>query len=190
MDALDAIMTRRSAGKTDGRRPSKEEVATLLEAATRAPTHHITEPWRFVVLAGPALEALGEVMARRVRRESPGDPFLEKKAEAERARPKRAPVIVTVVYVPSTHPKAVEVEDRYAVGAALQNMLLAAHAMGLAAYLRTGPAANDPEVARFLGLAEGEEVAGFVYVGYPAEEPGPLTHRRPAEERTSWKGWD
>lgn len=190
MDALEAIMTRRSVGKVTERRPPAEEVAALLEAAVRAPNHHLTEPWRFIVLAGEALHRLGEVMAGRVRRESPDDPNLDKKMEFERKRPLRAPVIVTVVYAPSGNPKAVEMEDRYAVGAAMENVLLAAHARGLGAYLRTGPAAADPEVRRFLGLSGGEEVAGFIYAGYPAETPPPAPPRTPAAERTTWMGWD
>jgi nitroreductase len=76
------------------------------------------------------------------------------------------------------------------VGAAIENLLLAAHAAGMVAHLRTGTAAQDPEVRRYLGLVEGEEVASFVYLGYPAGEARPLTHRTPPCERTGWRGWD
>ncbi|HLF70364.1 MAG TPA: nitroreductase family protein, partial [Actinomycetota bacterium] len=104
---------------------------------------------------------------------------------------RRAPVIVTVVYRPSTNPRATEVEDRYAVGAAMENALLAAHSLGLGAYLRTGPAALDPVVHRFLELVEGEEIAGFIYVGYPApDEQAHLSERHPVAEVTTWRGWN
>jgi nitroreductase len=130
-------------------------------------------------------------MGARLRRELGDDPRVEERVRTEEARPLRAPVIVTVVYTPSDHPKAVEMEDRYAVGAAMENLLLAAHARGLAAYLRTGPAATDPDVAASLGLAPGQEVAGFVYLGYPAAtESVPLKPRADASERTSWRGWE
>ena len=183
-------MSRRSVATVTDRRPEQGDVEALLEAAVRAPTHHLTEPWRFIVLAGPELGALGEVMGRRIRRERPGDPRIEERVAAEASRPLRAPVIVTVVYTPSDHPKAIENEDRYAVGAAMQNLLLAAAARGLGAFLRTGPAATDPEVAEFLGLGGGEEVAGFIYLGYPAseEQPPPKPRTHPAE-RTIWRGW-
>lgn len=163
----------------------------LLGAAVRAPTHHLTEPWRFVVVTGKVLDQLGDVMADRVRIQYADAPDLDQKVELERARPHRAPVIVTVIYVPSSHPKAIEREDRYAVGAAIQNILLAAHSRGLAAYLRTGPAAEFPGVNEFLGLEEGEEIAGFIYLGYAAlgEEP-PRTRRTDPAERTVWRGWD
>ena len=189
MDALEAIFTRRSVAKVSEDCPSREEVAGLLDAAVRAPTHHLTQPWRFVVLTGPILGKLGEAMAERVLRELGDRPDIEIRAQIERDRPLRAPVIVVVVYVPSRHPAAIEAEDRYAVGAAMENLLLAAHAAGLGAHLRTGAAAADPGVHELLGLREGEEIASFVYLGYPVNPVGTPTRRTPAPECTTWLGW-
>jgi nitroreductase len=189
VDAWEAILGRRSVAKLDVERPAREDVARLLDAAVRAPCHHLTEPWRFIVLSGPALDELGAVMADRIRREGEAGPETEARAAREQSRPRRAPVIVTFVYAPSAHPSAIECEDRYAVGAAMQNLLVAAHASGMATYLRTGPAAYDPAVHELLGLEEGEEIAGFVYLGYPAAEPGRPSRRTPAAERTTWRGW-
>jgi nitroreductase len=191
LEAYEAIMSRRSIGAVTDERPERADIEALLDAAVRAPNHHLTEPWRFIVLAGPARHELGEVMGRRVRRELASDPRLEEKVQFEEGRPLRAPVIVTAVYTPSTNPKAVENEDRYSVGAAMQNVLLTAHARGLAGFLRTGPAAADPVVAEHLGLGPGEEIAGFIYLGHPAQEnPPPPKPRTDAAERTTWKGWD
>jgi nitroreductase len=172
-------------------RPPKEVVTKLLTAAVRAPTHHLTQPWRFIVLTGEGLDRLGEAMAGRVERQYAGTDDLPQRVALEKKRPHRAPVIVAVVYRPSENPKAIEREDRYAVGAAMQNLLLAAHSLGFGAYLRTGPAAEDPGVGEFLGLLAGEEVAGFIYLGYPGEaaEPLPLSERDDATARTTWVGW-
>ena len=63
MDVMDAIRGRRSVGKVRQVLPSRKAIETILEAATWAPCHHVTEPWRFRVIAGEAREALGEVMA-------------------------------------------------------------------------------------------------------------------------------
>lgn len=191
METIETILTRRSVPKVAEKRPSRSEIEALLEAGVRAPNHHLTEPWRFVVLTGAALDRLGEAMAERVREQHAEDPDLDKRVEVEKSRPRRAPVIIAVVYTPSTNPKAIEVEDRYAIGAVMQNILLAAHASGLGAYLRTGPAAEYPGVQRHLGLQPPEEIAGFIYVGYPAEdEERPMSARTPAGERTTWLGWD
>ena len=159
-------------------------IERLLEAGVRAPAHHLTQPWRFIVLAGDALSALGDAWAEAVVR-SGKDP------ESVRSKPLRAPVIIAVVCRPKVHlPKVVEVEEHYATGAAMQNILLAAHDAGLAAMIRTGPAATLPEVLGYLGLERGESVAGFIYVGYPNEDHRQGVSRRiPAAEVTEWRGW-
>ena len=185
MDTYEAIMTRRSVPKTTEQIPTREQIQKLLDAAVRAPNHHLTQPWRFIVLAGDALKELGDVWARGAEREG-------KDPEPVRSKPQRAPVVIAVIEAPKHHlPKVQELEEHHATGAAMQNMLLAAHAMGLGAMLRTGPAAHIPEVLDYLGLEAGELVAGYVYVGYPP--PGtterPLTRRRGAPEVTEWRGW-
>ena len=192
MDVTEAIMNRRSVPTMLDTRPDRADIEALIEAAVMAPSHHMTQPWRFIVLAGHAREALGAVMGDRVRRELAGDPHVEERALAEASRPLRAPVILTVIYTPSDHPKAIENEDRSSVGAAMQNILLAAHERGLATFVRTGPAALDPGVAAHLGLRAGpppEEIAGFIYLGIAAQEPPPVKRRTHARERTTWRGW-
>lgn len=179
-------MTRRSLPKTDpSRAPDRATIQKLLDAGVRAPCHHVTEPWRFVVLTGDALKELGKAWAAGEERAG-GDP------EKVRDKPLRAPVIIAVVERPKTHiEKVVEIEEHHAVGAAIQNILLAAHDMGLAAMLRTGTAARTPEVLDYLGVSDDELVAGFIYVGYPAEgEQRKLTRRTPATELAEWRGWE
>src|SRR5262245_19210488 len=63
-DLLEAIRTRRSTGQVRQDVPPRETIEAILEAASWAPNHHLSEPWRFVVIAGAAREALGEAMAR------------------------------------------------------------------------------------------------------------------------------
>ena len=186
MDAYEAIVTRRSIPRcADDRTPDKATIDKLLEAAVRAPNHHLTEPWRFVVLTGDSLKELGDAMAA-------GNERAGKDPEAIRGKPLRAPVIITIVGRPKTHVARVdEVEEHHAAGAAMQNILLASHALGLAAMIRTGPAARFPEVLGHLGIDDGEYIAGFLYIGYPAAGTvdRPLTRRTPAAELTEWRGW-
>jgi nitroreductase len=187
METYEAIMTRRSVPRcADDRVPERETILKLLEAAVRAPNHHLTQPWRFVVLSGDALKDLGDAMAA-------GNIRLGKDPEAIRSKPQRAPIIIAIVGRPKTHLARVsEIEEHHAAGAAMQNILLAAHDLGLGAMIRTGPAAEMPEVRDHLGIDEGEVIAGFIYVGYPAEgtEDRPLTRRTPATELTEWRGWE
>jgi nitroreductase len=186
---LAAIRERRSIGKVGPERPPRELIERLLEAATWAPNHRLTEPWRFIVIAGEARHALGTVMARAHVADITGDDA-DLAAEFARiaAKPLRAPVIIAAGVEPATGPKIVEAEEVAAGAAAVQNLLLAAHALGLGAIWRTGPAAYDADVRAWLGLSARAHLLGFVYLGYPAMDP-PRRERTPAALHTLWLGW-
>ena len=194
MGVLEAIRTRRSVGKVRPERPPREAIEAVLEAATWAPNHRMTEPWRFVVLAGEARRALGVAIAegQAARRPAPVDAAAkaETRAAFERtaAKPLRAPVVIAVAVEPVVGPKVVEIEEVTAGAAAVQNMLLAAHALDLAAIWRTGAPTYDSAVKAFFGLGPSAHLLGFVYVGYPAAVV-PERSRTPAEQVTRWLGW-
>ena len=118
MDTYEAIMTRRSVPKAAEAVPSREQIQRLLDAAVAAPNHHLTEPWRFVVLSGDALKELGEVFAQHAERTGGN-------VELARDLPQRAPIIITVIERPRIGDSHVpEMEEHHAVGAAMQNILL------------------------------------------------------------------
>jgi nitroreductase len=185
VETYEAIMGRRSVGKMTDEVPDRTIIEKLIEAAVAAPNHHLTEPWRFIVLSGDALKEMGAAWAAGEERTG-GSP------EAARDKALRAPVILTVIERPRLgNPKVVEIEEHHAVGAALQNILLAAHDMGLAAMVRTGPAARLDEVKDYLGLDDDEIVAGFVYVGFrPDDYDRKAPRKTPIAELTQWRGWD
>ena len=186
---LDAIRGRRSVGRMRPEVPPREAVEAILDAGTWAPCHHATEPWRFVVVAGEAREALGDVMAQAKveRRLREGEP-VEGEYERAKAKALRAPVIIAAGVEPSANPKVVEIEEIEAGAAAVQNMLLAAHALGLATIWRTGDPAYDPAVKAFLGLSPAAHIIGFVYLGYPDAAPIREPHT-PAAMKSTWLGW-
>ncbi|MGH2531909.1 MAG: nitroreductase family protein [Thermomicrobiales bacterium] len=190
MDVLEAIRTRRSVGTVRPEAPSRETIEAILDAATWAPNHRLTEPWRFFVLTGDARESLGDVMARSKLAGKEGTPEeLQAEYERARAKPLRAPVIIAVAVEPATGPKIVEIEEVAAGAAAVQNMLLAAHALGLAAIWRTGDACYDAAVKSYFDLSPASHLLGFVYLGYPAAVSVRSRHT-PAAEVTRWLGWN
>ena len=77
----------------------------------------------------------------------------------------RAPLIVIVAAAVTENPKVPDIEQIVAAGAAAQNMLLAAHALGLGGFWRTGAIAYDAEVKSALGLAHSDTVVGIIYLG-------------------------
>ncbi len=161
----------------------------VIEAAGWAPNHYKTEPWRFTVLTGSAREDLGRAMADSLRRRlpAPDSPAAEAMLIKERAKPLRAPVVIAVAVKPSDRPKVREVEEIEAGAAGVENMLLAAHALGLGAMWRTGEAAYDPEVKRFLGFPPTAHIAAFVYLGYP-DVPELPKRERDLSAVTRWIG--
>lgn len=173
---LAAIRERRSVKQVRLDPVPRDLIEQVLEAAVWAPNHHLTQPWRFFVLTGSARDALGEVLAR--------DPALSAdKREAIRQKPLRAPVVIAVAVEPD--PRRPLLDEIAAGVAAIQNMLLAAHALGLGAIWRTGRAIEDPAVKAFFGLSDRAVLLGFIYLGFPATVPEPPA-RRPASECTIW----
>ncbi|CAM3379331.1 hypothetical protein TR75_04780 [Hydrogenibacillus schlegelii] len=187
MDVLEAIRTRRSIGRVKPDPVEREKIERILEAATWAPTHHRTEPWRFFVLTGEGRRPLSRLFVELAKAEmvDPETPENREKLEREAKKPFRAPVVIAVAVVPTERPDVVLAEERAAVAAAIQNMLLAAHALGLGAMWRTGKKTYHPKVRDFFGLGEKGEIVGFVYLGYP-DGPPPERTRTPFWEKTKW----
>ncbi len=183
-DPMELLLTRRSVGKVRADPVPRALVEELLVAAIHAPNHHLTEPWRFVVLTGAARRRVGEAHAAAVRRKRPecGDDVVAR----ESARLERAPVVIACLVTGDGADPVTAREDRDAVAAAIQNLLLAAHARGLAAMWRTGELVDEPEVHASLGLGLADAIVGFVYLGLADVVPPPR-RRRPVEDVVEWR---
>jgi|SRR6266568_3210461 len=164
----DVIKQRRSIGQMTEEQPSREQIEQLLEAATYAPNHHVSEPWHFFVLTGAAREELGKVMAEslKARMEEPTSKKSQFQLLKECNKPLRAPVVITVAARGAADQEEF-LERVEATAAAVQNMLLAAQEMELATIWRSGSAASDPQVKRWFGLAPKDHIVAFIYVGFP-----------------------
>ena len=191
MDVLEAIRTRRTAGKIRADVPPRELIEELLEAATWAPNHRLNEPWRFFVVAGEARERFGELMAADACA-SLDDPTEEKRrgtVESQMKKATRSPVIIAVACDPPSSPRIDPVEDVCAVACGVQNMMLAAHARGLATKWSSGQACHSPAIKSFFGLTPEHQILGYIYLGYPDESSG-IGSRTPHHEKTTWLGWN
>jgi nitroreductase len=183
MDLIEAIHSRKSIGKFAKRAVEREKIEQLLDAGAQAPNHYKVRPWHFVVLTGQARERLGEVLAEIFRRKFPA--VMPEALQKERGKPLRSPVIIAVAVDEPKEPKVVEIENICAAAAACENILLAAHAIGLGGHWRTGAAARDPDVKSFLGFSKEQQLIAFLYIGYPEVDVAPVP--RPGfEDRTIW----
>jgi nitroreductase len=186
MDVLTAIKTRRSIPLVKEDAVPKELIEKILEAGTWAPCHYRTEPWQFYVLAGNGRKKLGEALA------DIATEGVEDKVEAENKRikaeqkPFRAPVIIAVAAKPIINEKVIVKEEFAAVSSAIQNMLLAAHALGLGAIWRTGKPAYHPRMKQLFSLQGHEEIVGFIYIGYPNVKKELKVKRIPYPQKTVW----
>jgi nitroreductase len=177
---LDLLLSRRSgsAKRMKGPGPSDEQIKTLIRAATRVPDHGKLTPWRFLIFKNDARAAFGELLVRALSQAEPG--ATEERIAQERTRFLRAPVIIGVVSRVRDGVPIPEWEQVLSAGAACQTLCIAAHAMGFVANWITEWCAYHPAVCEGLGLVAGERIAGFIYLGHPAE---PLEDRpRPAFE--------
>lgn len=183
MELFEAIKTRHSVSKVKGDAVPRDLVEKLLEAGNRAPNHFKVRPWRFFVLTGDGRNKLGDVMAASQHDRLPDAP--PEALDKTRALPLRAPVIIAIGVDLPVETKVIPEENLAAAAAACQNILLAAHALGLGAIWRTGEWARDPRVKQFFGLSTDQVLSGFIYVGYPETATEPA--QRPSfEDRTVW----
>jgi len=170
----EAIRNRRSNLNVDLERPvPREVIEDLIELAVTAPNHYRTNPWRFVVLSGKARERLGHLVAGEVGKQPDvKDSFVER----NRVQFLRAPSVIAIASAGDPDPIK-DFENKHAVAAGLQNILIGATAAGLASAWKSGAAMVDPSVSAAakdeLGLDPADEIVGFVYLGYPVAPPGP-----------------
>ena len=175
-EVLDFLLTRRSRpAKTLGPGgPDQEELMTLLTAAARSPDHKKLEPWRFVVIAGEARERAAALAAERAVALDLG----EKEAAKAVSQFTQGDPIVAVISSPKPSDQVPLWEQQLSAGAVALGLLNAALAAGWGAQWLTGPMAYDEVFCRdFLGLGEGERVAGFIHIGaetvVPPDRPRP-----------------
>jgi nitroreductase len=189
MEALEAVMTRSSVAPAFLAEPAPagEALERILAAAASAPDHGRLRPWRFIVIRGEARARLGEVFAEALRRRQPDAP--ESALEQERARPLRAPLLIAVVArLEPQHPKIPEIEQILSTGAAVQNLLIAAHAQGFGAKWLTGANAYDEHVRAALGLSPDDRLVSFVHLGSIEGKPTSVPHADTAPLTSEWSG--
>ena len=164
MELFDAIASRSMAKQLSGPGPSAEQIARLLEAAGRAPDHGRLKPWRFVPVNGAERETFANAVAEARRDQIPA--FTDEQMEIEREKIRRSPsILVAGCVVRKDIPKVPEIEQVIAVGAAVENLMLAANDLGIGAMWKTGPAAYSARVKAAVGLAADDHIVAILHLG-------------------------
>jgi nitroreductase len=164
VDVDEAIRARRTLKAFTPERVDETTVRELLALAVLAPNHHETEPWRFWVVGPRTIALLSE---------ETGDQKLL-----------RSQTAIVVGVLRNDDPSVAE-EDYAATACAIENLMLAARARGLASFWRTPGVLDRPAFMRIVGIPAGVRPIGFVHLGHPAE-PFPETPERHAAPYTEW----
>lgn len=153
-----AVARRRSHSKVTDKAPDAAQLEHLVAAASRVADHGAMHPWRVIALRGNARSKLGRALAKAANLKGSD-------AESLASKPLRAPLLIAVVLSPKSSQKVAEWEQE-AVASGVAHMLsLLLHDAGWGVIWRTGPYTRHKKVAKMHGLAKGEKLLGWLYVG-------------------------
>ncbi|TVR26164.1 MAG: hypothetical protein EA389_06830 [Ilumatobacter sp.] len=141
----------------------RELIDRLCDLATWAPNHKRTWPWRFASFTGQGRARLGDAFAHDMVTAAVGD---EGKRAKTRGKYLRAPATVVVGCAAHPHPTFHD-ENRDAVAAAIQNLLLGATAAGLASFWSTPPVIDGRTTLDLCGFEPTDRIIGVIYLGWP-----------------------
>lgn len=187
VDSFLALLRSRRTIVSFQRRPVPGDlVRKALDAGRFAPNHKLTEPWRFTVIGEETRRIVEEGWADFATSRLSADATSERRDEARRASLEKVrgkPAIVIVTQTLDPDPVRRE-EDYAAVAAAIQNIQLAAWAMGLGCQWSTSAATRAPVVLAPASIPSTERVVGFLFLGYPAVVPE--VSRKPLDVVARW----
>lgn len=182
------IKRRRSVFPKDysGEKVDDSIVHQMLENANWAPTHKLTEPWRFVVFSREGLKKLAAFQGKCYKEvTSLNGTFREDRYQSLLSKPMESSHIVAIGMKRDENNSVPEWEELGAVFCAIQNMYLTATAYGVGCYLSTGGITSFEEAKDFFGFGKEDKLIGFLHVGMPK---GPLIdgRRKKIDDKVKW----
>ena len=161
-------------------------IQQMLENANWAPTHKLTQPWRFVVFSGEGLKKLAAFQGECYKQVTQAKgTFQEDRYQGLLKKPMEASHVIAIGMKRDEKKSLPEWEELGAVFCAVQNMYLTATAYGMGCYLSTGGITNFEEAKSFFGLGPEDKLCGFLHVGVPKGEVKD-SMRKPLAERVQF----
>ena len=176
----------RPAEYTD-REVRREVIDAVLGNALWAPSHGLTQPWRFTVFTGKGLERLSEFLGEEYKRITPQEKFMPRKYENHVQRPLQSTVVVALGVAHDPAGKIPLREEEFSMACAVQNMYLTCTAYGLGGFWFTAAAMTGESMVRFLGMSEHDRCLGLFFMGYPSVE-WPKGYRKPLPDLVKYVG--
>jgi nitroreductase len=170
--------------------PSAEQLHDLLSLAAAAPDHGLLTPWRFIIVPADQRHRLAEVFALALIDRDPGATL--EQIESAREKAHRAPLLmVAIACLGPREPDTPSLERMVSMGAAVQNLLLGAHAMGFGAGLTSGQAMASKRMGDLCGLAPDETPVCCINIGTVSKrKPGTRVRPLPSTFVTELAGGD
>jgi nitroreductase len=169
-----------------GERVKDEIVEQILENARWAPTHKLTEPWRFLVFTDDGLKALAQFQSDLYKKVTEMDgTFKEGRYQTLLTKPLLSSHIIAVLMMRDEKRSVPEVEEIGSVFCAVQNMYLTASAYGVGCYLSTGGITYFKEAKEYFGLGDDDRLIGFFHLGLP-KKTYPDGKRKPLADVVHW----
>lgn len=190
IDTIEAIIRNRRTIKSqnyNGQVIPKENIERLLELANWAPTHGLTEPWRFVVMAAEAVNRFCEDHAHLYQSNTDPDKFVQGAYDKLKTQGEKASHIIAVFSKRGPKPGIQEIEELCASAAAVQNLLLGAEAMGLASFWSTGGQTLKPAMKKFFKLLPEDQMIGLLYLGYSDQPKVEGRRLTTMDEKVMWE---
>ncbi len=166
-----------------GKIPDKQ-VQSLLELADWAPTHALTEPWRFVVYTNPS--DFCHQHAGLYKQNTPATEFIQGSYDNFYTQGEKVSHAIIAIMQRGNLPKIPAFEEISATAAAIQNILLGATALNIASFWSTGGMILKPALHSFLNLRDEDQVMGVIYLSYADEYPKGV-RKVPLSEKVVWK---
>lgn len=188
---LETIKNRRSNAYVLDKPLESKDLEQIIEAACWAPTHHKTQPWKFVVYEAEGRKKLTDLYVAAVEKQKDrldAQTYTQRLEKAKGAA-YRAPVVIAVSCLVGRselkNPPAWE--DEAATAAAIQNMLLTAESLGIASYWRTGWFTELEDVRKAYGLEASDRIMGYIYLGYKdPDKPEPIRPTPKVSEKVEY----
>jgi len=168
-----------------GKRIPDEIIWQILENANRAPTHKMTEPWRFTVFTGEGLQHFSKLQSELYSKYA-GEKFKEAKLMNLINYPLMSSHVIAIGMKRNKENFLPEIEEIIATASAVENIYLTVAAYELGGYLSTGGITYIEEAKSYFDLKADDKLIGFFYIGYPANVPDTLSKRKPVKEKVRW----
>lgn len=187
-NTLQQLVTHRRSIKPsnfNGQKLKDEEVLQLIQLADFAPNHGNTEPWKFIVYAGNAVQEFCKQHAALYKASS-GEQFMQSKYDKLATQGDKTSHIIIAVMERGALPKIPVWEEMAAASCAVQNILLGAESIGAAAFWSTGGMATSGELKSYLNLKDEDAVIGLLYLGYADNSSFIKPRHKSIETKLKW----